>query len=154
MARPTIKTPELLTTICNLIADGQSLRRICQSETMPDRTTVRQWLIDDAEFSIQYARAREEQADTLAEEIVEIADESSLDYTVDDDGNHVLDREHVQRSKLRVDARKWVAAKLRPKVYGDKLDVNNNVTGTLSIESLYQEICQDGTHGLPSVPQD
>ena len=95
---------------------------------MPDKSTVLRWLADDSrrEFRDHYARAREVQADTLAEETVEIADDSSRDFkTVIRDGVEVqvFDHEHVQRSRLRVDARKWFASKLAPKKYGDKLEL-------------------------------
>lgn len=106
--------------ICERIADGESLRKICLDETMPSKSTVFKWLIDCKGFSDQYARARETQADSLFDEILDIADESKLDTYTDKDGNVKTDSEVIGRSKLRVDARKWMAGKLRPKVYGEK----------------------------------
>ncbi len=67
------------------------------------------------------SRAREAQAEIRADEIVDIADDASDDLTTDKDGKLVANNEHIQRSRLRVDARKWIAAKLLPKRYGDKL---------------------------------
>jgi hypothetical protein len=75
-----------------------------------------------------YARAREDRSDKLADEIVAISDESHNDTYVDDDGNVRTNHEVVARAKLRVDARKWVASKLKPRVYGDKLDLTQTVT--------------------------
>ncbi len=81
------------------------------------------WLFDGEheDFMDQYARAREAQAEVRADEIVDIADDESGDFTTDEDGKRVVNHEHIQRSRLRVDARKWVASKLLPKRYGDKL---------------------------------
>lgn len=75
------------------------------------------------EFSEQYARAREAQADKLAEEALQIADDGRNDTYVDGDGNVKTDTEVIQRSKLRVDTRKWLASKMAPKKYGDKVAI-------------------------------
>ncbi len=75
------------------------------------------------EFSEQYARAREAQADKLAEEALQIADDGRSDTYVDADGNVKTDTEVIQRSKLRVDTRKWLASKMAPKKYGDKVAI-------------------------------
>jgi hypothetical protein len=93
---------------------------------MPGVSTVYRWLSDKPEFRDMYARAREDQADTLADQIVEIADQKEGDYGVDGDGVLVANTDHIQRAKLRVDARKWVAAKLKPKKYGDKLSTEHS----------------------------
>jgi len=71
-------------------------------------------------FAEQYARAREEQADTNADEILEIADEKPPEFK-DDKGRTYLDQTFIQWQKNRIDARKWTAMKLKPKKYGDKL---------------------------------
>lgn len=87
---------------------------------MPNIETVRRWILGDDEFRVQYARARTVQAETYAEEIVEIADDSERDVTIDANGVPMVNSEVVARSKLRVDARKWVASKLLPKKYGER----------------------------------
>ncbi len=128
--RPTIRTQELLDTICDRLAHGESLRGICEDEAMPVRSTVLTWLRENPEFQIQYARAREDQADYLAEEILEIADDARNDWMVKKFGEEyvtVYDREHADRSRQRIDARKWYASKLVPKKYGDK--ITQEVTG-------------------------
>ena len=73
------------------------------------------------EFSEQYARAREAQADKLAEEALQIADDGRSDTYLDAEGNEKTNTEAIQRSKLRVDTRKWLASKMAPKKYGDKV---------------------------------
>ncbi len=82
----------------------------------------------------QYAHAREMQADALFDEALEIADDAAGDWTVDKDGKKTLDHEHVQRSRLRVDTRKWAAGKLAPKRYGDKLQHTGEGGGPIRTE--------------------
>jgi hypothetical protein len=108
--------------ICERIAEGQSLRAICADEALPNKATAFRWLAACPEFRDQYAHAREAQADTFADEIVEIADDGKRDYVATEDGL-VVDHDHIARARLRVDARKWAASKLRPKKYGDKVDL-------------------------------
>lgn len=92
-----------------------------------DHTTVYGWLFTNELFANQYARARNAQADLLAEEVIEISDDSSRDVIVDKDGNESCNTEFVQRSRLRVDSRKWLASKLKPKKYGDALKLDATV---------------------------
>jgi hypothetical protein len=83
------------------------------------------WVLSDLHgFGERYARAKEIAAHMLAEEIAEIADDGSRDYTVTEDGREIPDHDHINRSKLRVDSRKWLLSKLLPKKYGDKVDLN------------------------------
>ena len=119
--RPTDKTPELLKAICDGIAIGRSARAMCV-EVGIVQSTLWKWLNESAEFSKQYTRAKEDCADYIAAEIVEIADDGSRDYVKTTDGREVPDYDHIARSRLRVDARKWYASKLAPKKYGDKVD--------------------------------
>lgn len=123
MARSSEFNQEIAATICSRIADGESLRKICSDEGMPDKSTVFRWLELHATLRDQYTRARETQADTLFEEILIIADDGSNDSYVDDEGMVKTDHDVIARSRLRVDARKWMAGKLRPKVYGEKLAI-------------------------------
>lgn len=114
---------EIADLICEALMEGHSLRSICAAENMPNKATVFRWLASNKEFSDQYARAREAQADCLFDDILEIADDGRNDSHLDDEGNRRTDTDVIQRSKLRVEARKWMAAKLRPRVYGDKLAI-------------------------------
>lgn len=128
MGRPSLFTAELAAAICERISLGESLRSICRDEKMPAQSTVFRWLSQDAAFSEQYARAKEESADTLADEILEIADDATNDWMErhgDGDAGWIANGEHIQRSRLRVDARKWVAAKLKPKKYGERQTIEH-----------------------------
>lgn len=123
VGRPSTYSEDITSAICARLAEGESLRSICRDDDMPVLSTVFLWLSKHPEFSAQYARAREAQADALFEDILEIADDARNDWmriSGDDDEGYRLNGEHVQRSRLRVDARKWMAGKLRPKAYGDK----------------------------------
>lgn len=113
--------------ICKRIAQGESLSAICRCKDMPSKPTVLDWLFVDKEFSTQYARAREQQAEHYLDEIIAISDDVSLDTLVDGEGNERTNNEAIQRSKLKVDTRKWVMSKLAPKKYGDK--ITQEVTG-------------------------
>lgn len=133
--------------ICERIADGQSVREICRDENMPAMSTVFKWLSRNDEFAEQYVRAREAQADALFDEILNIADDGSNDWMErrGDDGASLGWKENgeaLRRSQLRVDARKWMAGKLRPKKYGDKLDINQKTTHEVgdSVSALMQAI--------------
>lgn len=110
---------QLAEAICERLACGESLRKICLDEAMPAQSTVYKWLLDPerADFVEQYTRARELQADTLFDECQDIADDGSNDYMGEDEK---YNGDAVQRSRLRIDTRKWMAGKLRPKKYGDK----------------------------------
>lgn len=125
----TVYTPELALRICALMAEGNSLRSICRADGMPAESTVRLWAVEDRDgFSAQYARAREAQMEALGEDILEIADDAKGDVAVAEDGTETVNQEHIQRSKLRVDARKWLMSKIAPKRYGDK--ITQEVTGS------------------------
>ena len=126
MGRPSTYSDEMADAICERLADGESLRSICRDEGMPDKATVFRWLAANEVFRDQYARAREAQADALFDDVLEIADDARNDWMVrngDDDLGWQMNGEHIQRSRVRIDARKWMAGKLRPKVYGDKIAV-------------------------------
>ncbi len=127
--RPSLYTEALAAEICRRLAEGETLRAICRDTAMPDKATVLRWLADKkkADFREQYVYAREMQADALFDEALEIADDALGDWTVDKDGKKVFDHEHVQRSRLRVDTRKWAAGKMAPKKYGDKLDLGGSI---------------------------
>ncbi|WP_423169688.1 terminase small subunit protein [Stenotrophomonas maltophilia] len=136
MARPSKFTPNLADAICELLVDGKSLRTICSTAKMPSRSTVIRWLAENEIFRNQYARARELQADTLAEEILDIADKAVLGERLKKDGKgQVLERQTgdmVERSKLMIDARKWYAGKLQPKKYGERVALDHGVQDNLA----------------------
>lgn len=124
--RPSSYTQEIADRICSELVDGKSLRTICKADGMPSCQTVYSWLRTRPEFLEQYARAKEDAADAFAEEMLDIADEATNDWmAVNDPDNpgYRFNGEHVNRSRLRVDTRKWIAAKLKPKKYGEKVAV-------------------------------
>lgn len=93
---------------------------------MPDAATVFRWLRTKPEFCEQYTRAKDESADALVEDMLDIADEATNDWMEIHDKDNVgyrLNGEAINRSRLRVDTRKWIASKLKPKKYGDKVAV-------------------------------
>ena len=130
MGRPSEFTQETANAICDRLSDGESLRSICSDDEMPGKTTVFIWLREHEAFRNQYALAREVQADMLFDDCLDIADDARNDWMErrgEEDAGWVANGEHIQRSKLRIDARKWMASKLRPKVYGEK--VNHTLGG-------------------------
>lgn len=108
MPRPLEFNEAVADAICERLADGESLRSICRDDDMPSKSTVFKWLGLIPAFADQYARARETQADSLADDIVDIADNKTLE---------------PNDKRVRIDARKWLAGKLRPRAYGDKVAV-------------------------------
>lgn len=121
MGRPSTYSVKVADAICERLADGESLRAICRDDAMPSKATVFKWLGQQPKFADQYARAREDQAESLADEIVSISDESEVVAKYDgEDVTLAMDSTAIARNRLRVDARKWVASKLKPKKYGDR----------------------------------
>lgn len=124
MPRVSLFTQDIADAICELLADGKALRTICEAEDMPHRATVFRWLAADPAFAEQYGKAREAQADALADDIVAIADECRKGTKTVRKANgdvEVTEIDMIERARLQVDARKWVAAKLKPKKYGDQM---------------------------------
>lgn len=119
MGRPSTFTQEVADEICLRIASGETLRSMT-GDNLPDQRTIFRWLAANDGFRQQYARAKEAQAEVLAEEILEIADDGTNDYIKTDDGE-IVNHEHINRSRLRVDSRKWLLSKLLPKKYGDRI---------------------------------
>ena len=119
--RPTKFNQALAERICTGLAAGSSLRKLCLADDMPNASTVHRWLDADDEFCKQYARACERRAESIIDEAYEIADDGRNDTYQLDDGSKKVEHDHIQRSRLRVDLRKWDAARLNPKKYGDKV---------------------------------
>lgn len=147
MGRPSKYSDALADRICERLVEGESLRSICRDDAMPSVGTVCRWLGENAVFREQYERAREAQADTLADEMLDIADDGSNDWMerYDDDGGNVgwkVNGEAVARSKLRLDARKWIASKLKPKKYGERQSVEHSGPDGKAIE-IEQRVKED-----------
>ncbi|MBT4498077.1 MAG: terminase small subunit protein [Gemmatimonadetes bacterium] len=138
VGRPTRYKRGLANEICDRIALGETLRKICEEEEMPDRRTVFRWLEKHDEFRHQYTRSRELQQEHFADEILDIADDGQNDW-MDTNIGPMVDKEAVLRSKLRVDTRKWLMGKVAPKKYGDRTAVEHSGPGGGPIEYLDQQ---------------
>ncbi len=151
--RPSRYTEAIAVKICRRLAEGESLRKICKDTSMPAISTVMGWLFDGkhADFSEQYARARDLQADKLFDEALEIADETSDDWIRTEDGKKILDQEHVQRSRLRVDTRKWAAGNLAPKRYGDKLQHTGDGGGPIRVRPDLSKLTDEELDALERI---
>lgn len=134
MGRPSDYTKELAIEICSWLIDGKSIASYCRQPNTPSVQTIYTWLSTHKDFLELYTRAREDQADTLADEIIDIADDGRNDKTVDEEGRVRTDQDVIARSRLRVEARKWVASKLKPKKYGDKMELSGDKENPLIIE--------------------
>jgi len=119
--RPTKFTPELAKRICHLVSTHTyGIRRLCaMHEWMPEPSTINAWRWEKQDFSVQYTKAKLQQAELLAEETLDIADDTSQDIKLNALGDEVCNTEFVNRSRLRVDTRKWLTSKLLPKIYGE-----------------------------------
>ena len=126
--RPVEYTEDIAEEVCWRLAHGESLVSICSSDHLPHCATIYRWLIRFPIFCEMYARAREDQADTNADEILAIADERPPEFK-DDKGRIYLDQTFIQWQKNRIDARKWTAAKLKPRKYGDRMAVEGVENG-------------------------
>jgi hypothetical protein len=123
MARPSDYTQEIADKICSELAEGNSLRTVCEMEDMPSRQTVFSWIRQHKEFLDQYARATEERADAHNELLLELGDEAiKLSQTVDFKASNAV----VSAVKLKADNLKWSMSKMKPKKYGDKIDHTTN----------------------------
>lgn len=119
IGRPSSYNKDTAAEICARLVNGESLRSVCRDPRMPDVKTVYLWLQQNEEFLHQYTQAKEDQADTLQEDILDIAD-TLPDQVVDKEGIARVDAAYVNWMRLRVDSRKWIASKLKPKKYGDR----------------------------------
>lgn len=115
---------KILKDICKEISQGESVRKILLRSDMPCNYTFYLWLEESKVFAEQYARACNERTELMADEILEIADENNADVYLDDEGMAKIDGNTVQRSRLKIDARKWLMSKQNPKKYGDKMELN------------------------------
>lgn len=128
MGRPSEFSEEVANAICERLIEGESLRSICRDEDMPHASTVCRWLGSKEEwgeaFREQYAHARDAQADTLADEILSIADTQvpGEKRTIKPDGSvEVVEADMIEHRRLQIESRKWLAGKMKPKKYGDKV---------------------------------
>jgi hypothetical protein len=141
--RPSIYTQELADEICRRLAEGESLFRICKDEHMPAKSTVLQWALNDTQgFYARYAHAREIQLGVREDEIIDISDDGTNDFMEREQKNGekkiIFSRDQVERSKLRVETRKWLLTKLRPDKYGEKIEQTHK--GDAAFLALWQKM--------------
>jgi hypothetical protein len=146
--RPTLYTEEIAQKICARLAEGESLRSICRDEGMPVEGTVRSWAINpEHPIFAQYRAAREAGYLLMADELLEISDDGSNDwmersYGDDKPAGWVANGEHVSRSKLRVETRKWILSKALPKIYGDKITAEHTGADGAPLESSPRDLAR------------
>lgn len=130
--RPTQYTEALAHEICDAIRSSSlGLKKLCQANPhWPHKSMIMQWRAQNPSFADLYTRAKQDQIECFVDEIIEISDDSDNDTVIKTDkhGNEFesCNSEWINRSRLRVDSRKWLAAKLAPKIYGDKALATSN----------------------------
>ncbi len=143
MAYSDTQKKTILTNVCERICKGEALRNILNDKGMPSYSTFYIWIEEDESKSKQYACACEERQDFMFEQMLEIADDQEDDIYEDKDGKEHVNHNVINRSKLRIDTRKWALSKLNPKKYGDKLQTDITSKGesiSLSPEERRAEI--------------
>lgn len=126
MAYSKKEIEDIFNSICKRIEEGESLRAVLKDEEMPSSRTFYKWLDEDELKVKQYARACEKRSDVIFEDLINIADNTGKDLIVLPDGREVVDNAVIARDRLRVDTRKWMLAKMNPKKYGDKTEVEHS----------------------------
>jgi hypothetical protein len=141
--RPTDYNAEIAALICKRVATHTcGLNALCAMyDDMPVKSTVNQWRYKYPEFSTLYAQSKLFQADLLAEECLDIADDSTNDDMVNAEGYEVCNTEWINRCRLRIDTRKWLAAKLLPKQYGQVADDKKTVSDSI-VEKLIDRLVE------------
>jgi hypothetical protein len=129
MAYSDEQKTEIINKACLRISEGERIRDILAGDDMPSTETFFKWLSDDDVKAKQYAYACEVRAENIFDEMIEIADDGTNDFMKKQIGEgleiEVLNSEHIQRSRLRIDTRKWMLSKLNPKKFGDKVDLTS-----------------------------
>jgi hypothetical protein len=148
MGRPTVYNEDIATEICRRVSNGETLSEVCRDDHMPPRQTVVQWDTDNRNgFASRYARAKERQIEYWADELLSISDDGRNDWVERTDPKNPgwqFNGEHVQRSRLRSDNRKWLLAKLQPHKYGDKVENKTTISVDDPISDLLGKIATQG----------
>ncbi|MFZ1680625.1 MAG: terminase small subunit protein [Rhizobiaceae bacterium] len=132
--RPSTYNAEIAEKICEHVASGMTLREACRQDGMPPESTVRLWVLDNREgFAARYARARDLLLEHWADETIEIADDGSNDWMTRNEVE-VANGDHISRSRLRVDQRKWLLSKLKPERYGDRVVHAGDAENPISVK--------------------
>lgn len=132
MGRPSDYLEEVADDICSLLANGESLKTICERPGMPNRSTIYRWLRGNDDFRNNYARATEDRADAMFEDILTIAD------------NVKEDPVDIAKAKLKIDTRKWVLSRMNPKKFSDKQSVDITTQGeSINKPTMIELVCPD-----------
>lgn len=129
--RPSRRSPAVEQAICARLAKGEPLAAICRDEAMPAWRTVYDWVEQDQAFAADIARAREEGEEAIASDCLGIADDAGNDYRMGEKGL-LVDHDHIQRSKLRIDTRLKLLAKWNPKKWGERQTIEHDVSDNLA----------------------
>jgi len=144
MGRPSVYTEALADEICERLVRGESLESITKDAHMPHVATIYRWLQKYEDFCDMYTRAREDQADTLADQIIAIADEHPETVTIlDKDGGVAeikVDSALIAWQKNRIEARKWTAAKLKPRKYGERTTLAGDAENPIEVNQQSEVI--------------
>lgn len=125
MVYTELEKKEVIDLIIDLIEEGGSIRSILKRPDTVGTKTFYKWLEASEELQERYKNATKKRADNIFEEMLEIADKQSADMELNDRGEHVINHNVINRSRLQIDTRKWMLGKLNPTKYGDKLDVTS-----------------------------
>lgn len=133
---------EIVTEVCTLIASGKSMRDAIKEVGKASRQSVFDWINEDKKKLDQYARAMEYRADCIFDDIIDIADNTEGDMMMDENGREKVNHENIQRSRLKVDTRKWIISKMMPSRYGEKLDITTEDKTPLTPEERKARILE------------
>lgn len=133
-----VYSDELLNVILDRVSAGEALSAVCSSDDMPTRKAFFEWVAKDPSIKDKYEFAIQMRADGLVDEMLAIADDGTRDTYIDAEGNEKTDQDVIARSRLRVDARKWLAGKMAPKKYGDRTTLAGDSENPLAVLTMEQ----------------
>ena len=129
-------TEEIAQEICAAIATSsfgiRKLRKQDEYKHWPSVAQIFRWLHDNALFREQYTRAKQSQIESYIDEVIDIADNSTNDWMINEKGTLVANHDHINRARLRIETRKWLACKLCPRLYGDTKQDKGNENDAIS----------------------
>lgn len=132
-------TDEDMVAVLERLSEGELLTDICKDELMPSTSTFMQWVSRDPELAREYKRARKIRAVNWCDEIIKIADDDEADHYIDDVGKPVWNYQHIQRTKMRIQARQWIIKADLPEIFGDKVQVDHSGVGSSKVDAPPQE---------------
>lgn len=154
--RPTIFTPELSEKILKRVVDGESIRSICRDDDMPSLSAFFRWIVEKPDFKEQYDHATDVRAETIFEEALEIADTVLMGEKVKTSGEgdtlkvETQTGDMVDRARLKVDTRKWFLSKLKPKRFGERLDLNHSGNLEIGLTDRLKEARERAANRTPT----